>query len=119
MVSYEERDGVGIWTVDDMAAALESGDLAEGEEHFREVAGRPSMNAVVVVVGNAGAVSRAELAHVNEQWTHLAEATGIDATAYVADGVARLAISQKNEAEGTETRGFEDVDAAVEWASGF
>lgn len=118
-VSYEQHGDVGVWTIDDMAAALDSGDLEDGEKHFREVAGQPSMSAAVVVVGNAENISEEELAHVNERWTQLAEATGIDATAYVADGVARFAISQKNEADGIETRGFEELDAAVEWAARF
>lgn len=118
-VSYEQRGDVGVWSVDDMAVALNSGDLEDGEKHFREVASQPSMSAAVVVVGNAENISEEELAHVNEQWTQLAEVTELDAVAYVADGVARFAISQKNEADGIETRGFEDPDAAVEWAERF
>lgn len=119
MVDYEERDGVGMWLIEDMPAALETGDLQEAEEHFLEVAGQPSMTSVVVEVGNAGNLSTEALEHVNDQWTELGEATEIDATAYVADGLSRLAISQKNEAEGMETRGFEDLDEGLEWAKQF
>lgn len=118
-VSYETAGDVGIWIVDDMPAALESGELESGEEHFREVASQDSMSAAVVVVGNADNLSKGVLNHVNEQWTALGEATGIDATAYVADGLSRLAISNKNEAEGMETKGFKDREKAIEWAKQF
>jgi hypothetical protein len=118
-VTYEEIDGIGVWSVEDMPAALESGELEPGEEHFRETASDPSMTAVVVEVGNAGSLPREALAHVNEEWTELAEETGIDATAYVADGLSRLAISNKNEAEGMETKGFESRDRALEWTREF
>lgn len=118
-VSYETAGDVGIWLVDDMSAALDSGELEKGEEHFREVAGQDSMDAAVVVVGNAENLSKEALTHVNQQWTQLGEATGIAATAYVADGIGRLAISNKNEAEGMETKGFKDREEAIEWAKGF
>jgi hypothetical protein len=115
-VSYETAGDIGIWTVDDMETALESGELEPGEEHFRKEAGRDSMNAAVVVVGGAENLSKDALEHVSDQWTALAEQTGIDATAYVADGLGRLAISNKNEAEGMDTKGFKDRDSALDWA---
>jgi hypothetical protein len=118
-VSYETAGDVGIWSIDDMPAALESGELEKGEEHFRKVASQDSMSAVVVVVGNAESLSKDVLNHVNEQWTALGEATGIDATAYVADGLGRLAISNKNEADGMETKGFKEREKAIEWAKQF
>lgn len=118
-VTYETAGDVGIWIIDDMPAALESGELEKGEEHFKEVASQDSMSAVVVEVGNADDLSREVLNHVNEQWTALGEMTGIDATAYVADGLGRLAISNKNEAEGMETQGFKERQKAVEWAQQF
>lgn len=118
-VTYEEVDGIGVWSVDDMPEALESGELEPGEEHFRETASDPSMTAVVVEVGNAGNLPKEALAHVNEEWTQLAEETGIDGTAYVAEGLGRLAISNKNEAEGTETKGFDSREPALEWAREF
>ena len=118
-VSYEEVGGIGVWSVDDMPAALEAGELEPGEEHFRETASDPSMTAVVVEVGNAESLPREALEHINEEWTRLGEETGIDATAYVADGITRLAISNKNEAEGMEAKGFESRESAIEWAQGF
>ncbi|WP_336327813.1 hypothetical protein [Halovenus sp. HT40] len=118
-VTYEQADGVGIWSIEDMPKALESGELEKGEEHFRDVAAQDSMAASVVEVGNAESLSKDVLDHINEQWTALGEETGLDATAYVADGIGRLAISNKNEAEGMETKGFKDREAALEWASEF
>ncbi len=118
-ITYESEDGVGIWSVDDITTAMESGTLEAGEEHFREVASQPSMTAVVVEVGGADQLSKEVMDHVNEQWTALAEATGIDATAYVADGIGGLAVSNKNEADGVATDGFTDRESAVEWAKQF
>jgi hypothetical protein len=75
------------------------------------------MSACVVVIENTESVGNETLAHVNDQWTELGEATGMERTGYVADGIARLAIANKNEAEGMDARGFEEVDDAVEWAA--
>ena len=94
-VSYETAGDIGIWTVDDMETALESGELEPGEEHFRKEAGRDSMNAAVVVVGGAENLSKDALEHVSDQWTALAEQTGIDATAYVADGLGTRHLEQE------------------------
>jgi hypothetical protein len=116
-ISYENHDGVGVWTVDDLAAALESGELEDGESHFREVAGDPGMTGAVVVLENSGDIGDETLGHVSEQWTKLGDATGIERTAYVSEGLARLAVSGQNQAEGMETRGFESVEAALEWTA--
>ncbi len=117
-VQYEERNGVGVWTVANLNRAIETGELDDGEEHFREVAGRPSMSACVVVIEETSELDPAVLEHVQDQWTELAETTGIEATAYVSDGLAKLAISQKNEAD-IDTAGFSDPDEAVEWATAY
>jgi len=117
-VEYEEHDGVGVWTVRDLSRAMDTGELADGEEHFREVAGRPSMSACVVVIEDAGDLDPSVLEHVEDQWTELAETTGIDATAYVSDGLARLAISQKNAAD-IDTEAFSYLDRALEWAASY
>ncbi len=117
-VRYEERDGVGVWTVADLRRAMDTGELDDGEEHFQEVASRPSMSACVVVIEETGELDPSVLDHVERQWTELAETTGIDAAAYVSDGLARLAISQKNRAD-IDTEAFSDVDRAVEWAASY
>lgn len=117
-VQYEERDGVGVWTVADLNRAIETGQLEDGEEHFREIAGRPSMSACVVVIEETAELDPGTLEHVQEQWTELAESTGIDATAYVSDGLVKLAVSQKNQAD-IDTAGFNDVDEAVKWATAY
>jgi hypothetical protein len=118
-VTYEQMGDVGIWSIEDMPKALESGELDKGEEHFREVASQESMTASVIEVGNADSLDKEVLDHINEQWTALGEATNIDAVAYVADGIGRLAISNKNEAEDVETKGFKDRESALNWASDF
>lgn len=115
-VTHHVDDGIGVWSIDDMNEALESGELEDGEDHFVEVAGQESMNAVIVEVGGADDLSTEALEHVNDKWTELGEKTGIDATAYVAEGLGRLAISNKNEAEGMDTKGFSDYESAKEWA---
>jgi hypothetical protein len=116
-IRYENHGGVGVWTVDDLAATLESGDLEDGEEHFREVAGDPGMTGAVVVLENSEDIGDETLGHVSEQWTELGEATGIERIAYVSEGLARLAVSGQTQADGMETRGFESVGAALEWTA--
>ncbi|SEO99719.1 hypothetical protein SAMN05216388_102633 [Halorientalis persicus] len=116
-VTYEEQAGVGIWTIADLDEALESGELEAGEDHFRERAGSPDMDGVVIhieEVDTAGASNTLE--HVEQEWTELANETGIARTAYVADGLARMAIAQRNQAEECETKGFSEFDEGLEWA---
>ncbi|RXK50258.1 hypothetical protein [Halorientalis pallida] len=116
-IAYEARDGVGMWIIDDLAATLESGELDDGEAHFREHAGDDAMTGCVVVLEGTESVGSDVLEHVNKQWTALGEETGLTRTAYVAPGIARLAIANKNEAREMDAKGFTDVDTAVEWAS--
>lgn len=116
-VDYERHGDTGVWTVTDLNDALESGELAEAEAHFEDHASDDAMDGCVVVIEETESLAGETLSHVNDQWTALAEQTGITRTAYVADGIARLAIANKNEAEGMEAKGFTDVEAAVEWAA--
>lgn len=115
-VEYSQVNGIDVWSVDDMEAALESDDLETAEDHFVEVASDDSVDGVVVEIGNSEALSEEALGHVNDSWTGLAEETDIDGTAYVASGVMRLAVSNQNEAD-QQTEGFKTVDEAVEWVS--
>jgi|APHM01.1.fsa_nt_gi hypothetical protein len=116
-IDYETVNGVGIWTVDDLNAALESGTLEDGEQHFRDHASGPSMSGCVVCIEKTDGVTGETLGHVNDQWTTLAEETGIDRVAYVADGLTRLAVANKNEASTADIRSFEERDDAVAWAA--
>jgi hypothetical protein len=116
-VHYETEQGVGVWTVDSLTETMESGALDEAEGHFREAAGDPAMNGCVVVIRDVSDVGPEVLDHVNDKWTALAEETEIDRTAYVSDGIAKMAISSKNEAEGMESKGFTDREQAVSWAA--
>lgn len=115
-VDYERAGDVGVWSVVDLDAALASGELDEAEHHFEQHAGDASMDGCVVVLAQTDSLSSETLEHVNDQWTALAEQTGITRTAYVADGIARLAVANKNEAEGMEAKAFTKQTAAVEWA---
>jgi hypothetical protein len=115
-LDYEERDGIGIWKIDSLAEALESGALEEGEQHFREHAGQPDMNGCVVQIDDAETGGSDTLEHVAEEWTALGEETGIDRTAYVTEGLARMAIAQKNDAEGHAAKGFTDLEEGLAWA---
>lgn len=118
-VSHEIVSGVGIWSVTDITKASDSGALDAGEEHFRDVAAQDSMAAVVVEIGGADQLPEDFLSRVESKWTDLAEATGVEAVAYVADGISRLAISNKNKASGVDTDAFTDRQQAVEWASNY
>jgi hypothetical protein len=75
------------------------------------------MNGVVIhieEVDTAGASSTLE--HVEQEWTKLANDIGIARTAYVADGLARMAIAQRNQAKECEIKGFSDFEEGLEWA---
>ncbi|MUV90549.1 hypothetical protein GJ629_12085 [Halapricum sp. CBA1109] len=116
-IDYENRDGVGIWIIDDLQETLQSGELAEAEDHFRETVTGTSMSGVVIVLENTE-LDGETMDHVNEKWTELGEVTGIDRTAYVSDGIERLTVANKNEAQGMEATGVASLDRAVEWAAG-
>jgi len=51
-----------------------------------------------------------------EQLCEINNVLRMSVTAYVADGIARLSISQKNEAEDVVTKGFNELEPALEWA---
>lgn len=116
-VRYEEREGVGIWIVDDLQAAMNSGELEDGESHYREVAGQDSMDGVVVVLEDTDNVGPEVLSHVENEWSQLADETEVSRTAYVSDGISRLAIANKNETTSGEVKAFKRVDEAVSWSS--
>lgn len=116
-IRYERNDRVGVWTVQDLNEVLESGEIEQGERHFRDHAGDPSMSGCVVCIEETDGVGSEALSHVNDQWTTLAEETDVDRVAYVADGITRLAIANKNEASTAEVRAFDDRTAAVDWAA--
>lgn len=116
-IDYETANGVGIWTVNDLNTALSSGALEDGEGHFRDHASDPSMSGCVVCIEETDGVTGETLGHVNDQWTALADETGMERVAYVADGVTRLAIANKNEARTADVRSFEERDDAVAWAA--
>lgn len=112
-VVYGKYNGVDVWDIENMSEAMETGELDDGEEHFNRVASQDDVESVIVIVGGED-LGKGVLEHVASQWTQLAEETGINATAYVADGMSRLAISQKNQAD-IATKGFKDLDSAVDW----
>jgi hypothetical protein len=115
-VDYEEDDGVGIWKIEDLPAAIEAGDMEKAEQHYVETASDPEMESVVVTIGGVAEMDSKVLDHVGDNWTDVAEQSDVDFTAYVADGIARLSISQKNEADNVLTKGFKEFEPALEWA---
>jgi hypothetical protein len=115
-VEYEEDDGVGIWRISDLPGAIEDDVVEKGEQHYLETASDPDMKSVVVTIGGVENMSTEVLDHVEDSWTDVAERSGVDYTAYVADGIARLSISQKNEADSVFTKGFSEFEPALEWA---
>lgn len=117
-VSYEQDGTVGIWKITDLNEALQSGALEDAEAHFRETVESESMRGTVVEIGNADSLDPEVLEHVGEEWTRIGEETCIEATAYVADGIAKLAVANKNESD-IEKKGFRTIDDAVEWAESF
>lgn len=115
-VDYEEDDGVGIWRIEDLPAAIEAGDMEKAEQHYVETASDPEMESVVVTIGGVEEMGSKVLDHVEDNWTDVAAQSDVDFTAYVADGIARLSISQKNEADNVLTNGFKQFEPALEWA---
>jgi len=117
-VEYEERDGVGVWTVTDAAAYFTSEeDIERGESHYREQASEDRMAATVVEMQNAQALGtemRETLDHINEEWSQLANDVGIDRLAYVADGVMANTVKMNVEAD-IDIEAFDSVNEAVEW----
>jgi hypothetical protein len=114
LVAYGQYNDFPVWDIKDMKKAMEQQSLDKGEQHFKRVASGDDVNKVIVIVGGSDDLGREVLQHVASEWTSLAEETQIDATAYVSEGMARLAISQKNEAD-IETKGFKTIDSAVDW----
>lgn len=115
---YENRGGVGVWTITDFAAHFQSEeDVERAEAHYREEASKDSMAATVVVIENASALGsemRETLNHINDEWSQLADDVGIDRLAYVADGMMSNTVKMKIEAD-VETEAFDSIDEAVEW----
>jgi len=72
-VTHENVDGAGIWSIADIAHAVETGGLAEAEQHFRETTEEQTVRGVVVEVGNERALPSEVLGHVNDNWTELGE----------------------------------------------
>src|SRR6056297_2362824 len=112
-VEYEERDGVGIWSISDFAAHFSSDEAVEGgETHYRELASRDDMTATIVALDNAAALGsdiRESLDHISEEWSQLADEVGIDRLAYVADGIISNTVKTATEAD-VETESFDSVD---------
>ena len=115
-VSYEEDGSIGVWKIGDLPAAIEADDMETAEQHYLETASASDMESVVVTIGGVENMDTEVLDHVKEKWTDVAEQSGVDYTAYVADGIARLSISQKNEAASVVTKGFSELEPALEWA---
>lgn len=115
-LEYEEHGRVGVWTTADFAAHFES-EIEQGQAHYRENAGKDSMNATVVVIENAQSLGnsiRDSLDHINEEWSELADDVDIERLAYVADGMMSTTVEMKTEAD-VETGSFDSVDEAIEW----
>lgn len=119
-VEYENHGGVGVWTISDFAAYFDSDEIERGEAHYRERASDNAMDATVVVIQNAselGSEIRNSLDHINEEWSALADAVGIDRLAYVADGMMASTVKMKIEAD-VAVESFDSVEEAVDWAQG-
>lgn len=117
-IRFERRGDVGVWFVDDFVAAYEAGHLADGEEHYRDVASAPEMDATVVVIEDKGEISdelTEALEHVGEVWSELAGEVDVTRLAYVSDAVVSAAVTANLDVS-ESVRSFDDLDAALEWA---
>jgi hypothetical protein len=106
-----------VWTITDFAAYFDTGEIEQGQAHYREEAGKDSINGTVIVIENAeslGSSIRDSLDHINEEWSQLADDVGIDRLAYVANGIMSTTVKMNTEAD-VETESFDSADKAVEW----
>jgi hypothetical protein len=98
--------------------ALLETEAADAERHYRETTADKGTTATVVVLEESGAVGSELQDHITETGSQLAQAaSGIARTAYVADGIAAIAVKSQVNAPGTELESFSSVDQAVSWAN--
>jgi hypothetical protein len=116
--TYNRDKHVGIWFIEDLAAAIDEADISKSEEHYRRVASAPMMRSVVIVLGHIGEVDDEVLYHVSDIWTELD--VGVKAVGYVTEDIPRGSTIRQMIEEGTDVDGvakaFDDIDDAVEWA---
>jgi hypothetical protein len=113
--SYRREGSVGIWEIADWEHLFEH-EIQEAEQHFQETASQPDITAVLVVFEEVDSLDSTTQDHITDAWSQLAQAVDIKRTAYVADGIAAMAVRANVEAPNQELDSFEDVDAALEWA---
>ncbi|QGN06109.1 hypothetical protein Hrd1104_01555 [Halorhabdus sp. CBA1104] len=116
-VEYERSGSVGVWRITDFAAYFDSGEIEHGQDHYREEAGKDSMDGTVIVIENAeslGSAIQDSLDHINEEWSKLADDVNIDRLAYVAEGMMSTTVKMKTETD-VETESFDSAEEAVEW----
>lgn len=114
--SYRREGTVGIWEIKDWARLFDA-EIDEAERHYQETAGQPEITATLVVFESVGRLDGETQEYMTEAWSQLAQAVDLEKTAYVADGIAAMAVQANVDAPGTELNAFESVDDALSWAS--
>lgn len=114
--SFEREGSVGVWTIHDVERLFEH-DVEQAQQHFQETAGREEFVASVVVFEDNTNLSREMQEHMADAWSQLGQAVDLERTAYVADGVRAMAVKSNVTIPETELKSFNELRAAVEWAS--
>lgn len=114
--SYRQEDNVGIWEIEDWKRLFEE-EIEAAERHYQEIAGQPEITATVVVFDEVSSLSGEMQDHITDAWSQLAQAVEIEKAAYVADGIAAMAVTANVEAPNVELDSFESEQEAVAWAS--
>jgi hypothetical protein len=114
--SYRREGNVGIWEIKDWERLFEA-EIDEAERHYQKTAGQQEITATLVVFESVGMLDSETQEYMTDAWSQLAQAVDLEKTAYVADGIAAMAVQSNVEAPETDLRAFESVDDALSWAS--
>ncbi len=114
--SYRREGNVGVWEIQDWER-LFTEEIQDAEQHFRRTASQSDITASVIVFEAVDTLDSTTQDHITDAWSQLAQAVDLDRTAYVADGIAGMAVRANVDAPDTELDSFEDVDEAMEWVT--
>ncbi|WP_049929149.1 hypothetical protein [Halopiger goleimassiliensis] len=113
---FEKRGSVGIWFMKGWQGFADE-DLEAASEHYRERGSRPDVEATLAVFGDATTLPKETQEYMGEAWSANGEYTGVDRIGFVSSGIAAMAVKSQVEVDGADVESFDDLEAALEWAS--
>jgi hypothetical protein len=115
-VTYETDGVVGIWSIEDMPAAIREADIERAEEHFLRVGGAPLLRSAVVEVGGLEQTQKEVLFHVSDMWAELMSRADVEAVAIVGDKPQMQKINDNIDPSIGVIEPFESRPDAIAWA---